>query len=563
MKNILLTIVVVVLSISVNGQNKVFKGANGWVIGDETVPTAKYRLNPNADSTSAEIKAFGSEYRLIRMQPIAKFKKENGDSYSNYLELQTVLRDFVGTQAIVQLGDAPIEYTKATASGATFLIQKGQLNNLRLRPQIINEQAESSRKIQGVVTSSNIVGQIFKASQDNINGIELALESAAGVDFDDFESYADSPALQAAWIATGTEATLDVSNPHTGSKCMAINGFSPVGNEWERTFLTTDFSNYTGQFWMYATNTYTDVKMRVFVRDAIGNTSSAAIVTVGALQYYNYVVDTESLVADGATAADLTDIVGIGFRIEKRRSGSIIYIDDMVSVPNPGSVDLELWYMGTTLPVSTVTSIDDGIQYNALGDLGITGDQLASVNLPMKGGKRTYHVDEFVAGVALEIPGNVILPTDAYYAITINYVDTDVSVYGPNDSWDDYYINGYGFTTPDASTAITAIGDSVDLMFIIYSTQDVYIDEISAFVDQAPNGNSSAGIYVEDVNMKRTNVLLSNVKAVQVATQKLARPFFLAKGGKLEEEYNDDFTDNVSSINFIFQYYFIPKEANE
>ncbi|GAH28849.1 unnamed protein product, partial [marine sediment metagenome] len=49
-------------------------------------------------------------------------------------------------------------------------------------------------EIQGVVNASTIVGQIFQASQDNINGINLTLESAAGIAFDDFESYADSAA---------------------------------------------------------------------------------------------------------------------------------------------------------------------------------------------------------------------------------------------------------------------------------------------------------------------------------------------------------------------------------
>jgi len=89
----------------------------------------------------------------------------------------------------------PTGYSKQTANGDTWLLQKGQLNKLRLRPQIMNEHAESSRNIQGTVTSTNIVGQIFKASQDNINGINLTLESAAGADFDDFESYADDAAV--------------------------------------------------------------------------------------------------------------------------------------------------------------------------------------------------------------------------------------------------------------------------------------------------------------------------------------------------------------------------------
>ena len=63
----------------------------------------------------------------------------------------------------------PLDFTKQTGNANTFLINKGQLNKYRLRPAILNEHAESSREVQSVVTATNIVGQIFKASQDNIN----------------------------------------------------------------------------------------------------------------------------------------------------------------------------------------------------------------------------------------------------------------------------------------------------------------------------------------------------------------------------------------------------------
>ncbi|MCP4279096.1 MAG: hypothetical protein GY776_03695, partial [Alteromonas sp.] len=58
----------------------------------------------------------------------------------------------------------PATFSKQSAHGLKLSVQKGQLNNLRIRPAILNEHMESSRQIQGVVTTSNIVGQIFKAS---------------------------------------------------------------------------------------------------------------------------------------------------------------------------------------------------------------------------------------------------------------------------------------------------------------------------------------------------------------------------------------------------------------
>jgi len=169
-----------------------------------------------------------------------------------------------------------------------------------------------------------------------------------------------------------------------------------------------------------------------------------------------------------------------------------------------------------------------------------------------------YQLNDFVAGVALEIPTNELLNVDNYYAITIHYVDTDVSVYGPNEAWDDYYENGYGFTAPDEATNITAMGSQKDIQFIIFSTQDVYINEISHFANALPNGESLVTIYVEDENMRRTNVLISGVQGLEAAIKQVDRPYYMTKGSKFEEEYVDDFSDDVTKINLIMQYYFIP-----
>jgi len=62
--------------------------------------------------------------------------------------------------------------------------------------------------------------------------------------------------------------------------------------------------------------------------------------------------------------------------------------------------------------------------------------------------------------------------------------------------------------------------------------------------------------------MKRTDVLVTTIKAVQAVTTMLPRPFFIPKGGKMEQEYDDDITDAVSMINLIMSYYFIPPIAH-
>ncbi len=173
-----------------------------------------------------------------------------------------------------------------------------------------------------------------------------------------------------------------------------------------------------------------------------------------------------------------------------------------------------------------------------------------------------YHIDEFVAGAAIEIPTNELLTVNNYYAITMHYVDTNVSVYGPNEAWANYYNNGYGFTTPNESTNITAMGANKDCMFCVFSTQKAYVFEITTITDGTPNGSSETTLYVEDENMKRTDVLVTGIKAVPAVTTRLERPFFLSKGSKIEQEYNDDITDDVGSINLIISYFYVPPTVN-
>ena len=64
------------------------------------------------------------------------------------------------------------------------------------------------------------------------------------------------------------------------------------------------------------------------------------------------------------------------------------------------------------------------------------------------------------------------------------------------------------------------------------------------------------------MNMRRTDVLVSWIKAVPAVTARLIRPFYMEKWAKLEQEYNDDLTDDVSSINLIMSYLFIPPTTN-
>lgn len=463
--------------------------------------------------------------------------------------------------ALVQdFGNVPPEYIGQTANGVDATIQKGQLNMLRVRPQIINEHAESFRKVQAVVASGTIVGQIFKASQDNINGISLTLESAAGSVLDDFESYADSAALRVQWVKGGTnEASLETTVIKTGDKSMKMPG-DVLSDSWVDTISSIDYTDYVFNFHFNQDTAYSNLKYEFFVGDGT-NTRSIALPMSDQDLWVRFEVDINAMTDDDA-ATDMTSITKIGYRVSDKFPSSNGYVDNLEAIPGGGSVELKLWDMGSSIPVTAVDSIDDGTQYTKLGDAGISGIQVGSINLALQGGKRMYHIVNFVAGVALEIPANELLTVGNYYILTINYVDTDASVYGPDESYANYYQNGYAFTAPDEATAITKLGANKDLMFIIFSTQDVYVSRFQQLADASPNGNSRVSVFVEDENMSVAGIIVTGTRARQTIDEVFGRPYLMTKGSKFEEYYNDDFTDDVSQISLIIQYYFIPGTAN-
>jgi len=462
----------------------------------------------------------------------------------------------------------PTDYCCQTSNARTVAIQKGQINHYRLRPAIINEHCETARQVQSTVTSTNVVGQIFKASQDNINGITLTIESAAGVVFDDFEGYADSSELQDEWDETdaGDKAELETTivAPGGSTKSMMLPGDATVGDEWVKTITATDYTDYTGDFEVYQSHSYSAMKLRFFIGDGT-NTKSIALAVQDAEAWEHFEINENALTEDQAGTTDTTQITKVGYRLEDRRNGSEFYIDNMVAVPPPGSVGLELWDMGTSLPASGVTALDDGTQYEELGDRGFnSGTVVSSVHLELVGGKRQYTARKYVAGTALEIPSNTLLTVDNYYAIVLKYIDTEVNVYGSNTAYTtNYYTNGYAFTTPNDSTAITQIGTYNDLQFGVFSTQDVYLNTILKFYDNTPGNNASESVYIEDKDMKIAGIISGGSTPQQSLLAEFRdRVFYFPKGGKFEVNHNDDFTDSTSQISLLIGYIYKDEPKN-
>ena len=440
-----------------------------------------------------------------------------------------------------QSNGVPNTFTNITTNTSRTNISKGQLNKIGIQPRIGNEHVESSREIQGVVSNGNIVGQIFRASKDNITALMFTLESAQGIVIDDFESYADNAALQAVWSASSALATLETVIVHGGVKAMSL-PTTNTGDEWERSSAPQDFTDFTGTFNAYFSHSFAQQQIAVYIEDSIGNNKSFTIIQDGPGSWCDCAVNEKAMTENPGNSADtdITDITRIGFRVILKRTGGSVIIDDLASVPPPGDIEIKLWDMGDTKPISATTSIDDGTQYQQIG-----GAQAASYTLSLEGGKRLYHIEEFTAGANKSIPTNELLTINNYYIFELKWIDTDVSVYGPDTSFNtDYYNSGFAFTAPDEATVITAIGQYSDLMFGILSTQPAYIVKAAWRFNAAPNGGSSISVFIESDEMKVSDVVVDHEHSPeQEFTSDLSiRPQYLADGGKLEYYYNDDFT---------------------
>jgi len=448
----------------------------------------------------------------------------------------------------------PATFTKMTAQERAYNVTKGALNKLKIRPQIVNEHCESSREIQGTVTPTNIVGQIVRVSQDNLNGGYATLESAAGVLVDDFEEYTDDADLQAVWVANSARlAVLNTGISETGNSMEMLG--STNGDEWMLLLPgSVDMTGFTGSFNFRQNKEYNKLKFQVFIEDGSGNTKSSSIAMNLKDQWEHFDINIDAMVDDGA-ATVITDIVGIGFRTEDQDGNDKVgFVDNIIYTPVPGSVLFRMYDMGVDKPISGVTTVDDGVQVGTAGTV-----------LSLIGGKRLYFLDNLEIGDAPEDPANVLLNVGNYYIVTIEYIDTEVAVYGPDTSFGiDYYESGYAFTIPDTSTAIDEIGEFSNLMFAFFSTGDVWLTQSTARADAQPGIDALFHAFIEDKNMDFTDVIIN--RGIQPGASGVIdlthRPPFLPKGGKYELYYNDDLSDSVRTIIFGMQYVYIPPVVN-
>ena len=429
-------------------------------------------------------------------------------------------------------------------SSVTTIVNKGQRNEIEVIPVMFNEHAEPASTIQAVVGSGTIVGQIFKASQDNINSLVLTLESqlggVSGVDI--IEGYASDVALQSGWVGSTDLPVIENSlvSPNNGSTQSMKIMLDTLLNTVTKTVSATDLTNAIFALDYMSTDNPDKVVVSFFVGDGT-NTKS---ITLNGFKdtWKNFSFLETSMMDDGVTTPNMAAITKIGFRVDLEKIGKFGYIDNVYVSTSAGQVELKLFDMGAIIPTSGVTPLASGTQYSQLNGAssGITFD--------LSPGKRIISFNEFTAGLERHKASNILLTPNNYYALTINYVDVNINVYGcdPADAianGEPFYNNGWAFTAASEAAAINQISANNDLMFVVGHTQTARILDVKISGDDDFPVGASIIVLNEDIVKDIANMFnvhkfsgTNNIITLSYAE----RPLEISLGSKLELYYNDD-----------------------
>jgi hypothetical protein len=458
----------------------------------------------------------------------------------------------------------PHDYDRTSSNARRFGVVKGAFNQFVLRPRITSEHQTCADVIQGTVTSSSkIVGQIFKASRDNINGFIAAAESASSNTLDSFDTYANDAELQAAWVANAARlATL--STEHKSSpKSMEVP--TTINNDtWTKTITATDFTGRTFSFWFQQSESFGEMIISFFIGDGVNTKSiNIPVENAGSWQRFQYIES--ALIDDGGVTPDIENITKIGYKVVLKKQGSTAIIDSLVDLAPAGKIKLRLWDCGKTLPESgSFTLNTDAIQYTELGDRGSNGGTTydSVEHVLANDGFSKFPVQNFIAGVSKEHPSNILITIGNYYAVTLEYVDSDIAFYGCDPAiqqsrGEQAYNNGYAFTAADESTPIVTIGEYSCLMFFVNSTQSVYVNQVNKAFNAAPGEKASEAIYTLNKNDKLEEVPVGIVPPQQAIQAEFnSRPFLITDGGRFVINYQSDIDEDVTSMDILIGYYY-------
>jgi len=458
-----------------------------------------------------------------------------------------------GTQELVDSRYAKqiIDYKNRTITA------RGVRLDFDLSPHIpMENMTDKSSIVETLTTTGDTLCQVFKASSDNLHDIDLVLQGTGTTDdLDDFESYADTPALAAEWVpsdASNTGVTLETTIVHGGTQSMGIQcrkNQSP-GDTVIKTYGTDqDWSDYESiSFWVFNDIALTCI-WQIDITDSTANTASLIFNQPGNvwheqnLSFFDFT---------NFAAMDWENISSISFEMISCTSAlHVFYIDDMELNGPAGDIEIEIVDFGSTAPVSTDNIVSGG-DVLTLDNNGTS----VTYSLPLTKSVSTHHIHygSHEYGNSLTV-GN-------YYGIHIKNPSSGICViYGSSTK----KYNSGGCFTVNGSDIMTEVAKTIN--FMVFCIQPAYLTSVAIEAD-GPTGNTITNICTCDrvTNQAQDYIMrhvFNNEASFKSEFIKNDTQLFYTDRRFVPEMYYEDHTDSeVNSFSLHLQYIYIPVEVN-
>lgn len=450
-------------------------------------------------------------------------------------------------------GGAP--FKKLSYASETKNIQKGANNKITIRPRVLIENMQDQTNVVDTLKAGTTdVGQIFKMTGGifDLDRIHLCLEAISlggGLRTEeDFESYADTAALRAAWTPNDTSNSpndLETSITFEGSKamkCDLTNRSKSKNDNFVFTYGSNqDWSTFAGiQFQLRQDGSAT---LEIRIEDASGDSSKHTITTGTSGVFEFHKLDFANFQPVAVDPADLTAIKKITLFVKSVSTVGAFYIDiielfEATGGGGFGTVDIELHDFGSDGSPTQLSTI------------------LKTETLSLSSGQQIY-----------EIPFNVtgLTPNNFYGLVITNATASDIKVFGKNGS--DLYESGFSFKSAN-DLDITATGNNDDLCFSVFAIDKAIFNGISftanngtgegkinVFINDNASGKGKSALFLGETFLGRTEVAFPTKQQTNLGVR-------MSRDELIFINYFDDSASLVTKIQATVFFTFINRPIN-
>jgi len=410
---------------------------------------------------------------------------ENLDLSSRDIEGREVLEVFdLAEGEIEDENGVGAPFKKLSYASETKNIQKGASNKITIRPRVLTENnQEDTNVVDTLEAGTTDVGQVFKLSGGifDLDRLHVCLEAISlggGVQTEeDFESYADTTALRAAWSpndTTNSPNSLETTITFEGSKAMKCDLLNRSKSKNDNFIFTygsnQDWSAFEGiQFQLRQDG---DATLEIRIEDSSGDASKHTITTGSSGVFEFHKLDFANFIPVAVDPADLTAIKKITFFVKSISGVGAFYVDiielfEAAGGGGFGTVDIELHDFGTDGSPTQLSTI------------------LNTETISLSSGKQIYEVPFNVTGLT---------PNNFYGIVITNNTASDIKVFGKNGS--DLYASGFAFSSAN-DLDITSTGSGDDLCFSVFAIDKAIFNGIR-FVANNGTGEGKINVFIND-----------------------------------------------------------------